>query len=36
VAHSEGIGMLIATHDATIAATADRVLQLHDGALSDA
>jgi ABC-type lipoprotein export system ATPase subunit len=35
VAHSEGIGMLIATHDATIAATADRVLQLHDGALSD-
>ncbi len=36
VAHSEGIGMLIATHDATIAATADRVLQLRDGALSDA
>ncbi|HEX3272134.1 MAG TPA: ABC transporter ATP-binding protein [Ktedonobacterales bacterium] len=36
VAHGEGIGMLIATHDATIAATADRVLQLHDGALSDA
>jgi ABC-type lipoprotein export system ATPase subunit len=36
VAHGEGIGMLIATHDATIAATADRVLQLRDGALSDA
>jgi hypothetical protein len=36
VAHGEGIGMLIATHDATIAATADRVLHLHDGALSDA
>jgi putative ABC transport system ATP-binding protein len=35
VAHGEGIGMLIATHDATIAATADRVLQLRDGALSD-
>jgi len=36
VAHSEGIGMLIATHDATIAASADRVLQLRDGLLSDA
>jgi len=36
VAHGEGIGMLIATHDVTIAATADRVLQLRDGALSDA
>jgi hypothetical protein len=35
VAHGEGIGMLIATHDATIAATADRVLHLRDGALSD-
>ena len=36
VAHSEGIAMLIATHDATIAASADRVLQLRDGVLSDA
>jgi putative ABC transport system ATP-binding protein len=36
VAHREGIAMLIATHDATIAASADRVLQLHDGLLSGA
>jgi len=36
VAHAEGIGMLIATHDATIAATADRVLHLRDGLLADA
>jgi ABC-type lipoprotein export system ATPase subunit len=36
VAHSEGIAMLIATHDATIAASADRVLQLRDGLLADA
>jgi putative ABC transport system ATP-binding protein len=36
VAHSEGIGMLIATHDATIAASADHALHLRDGLLSDA
>jgi len=36
VAHSEGIAMLIATHDATIAASADRVLQLRDGLLAEA
>jgi putative ABC transport system ATP-binding protein len=36
VAHSEGIAMLIATHDATIAASADRMLQLSDGLLADA
>jgi putative ABC transport system ATP-binding protein len=36
VAHSEGIGMLIATHDATIAASADRVLQLRDGLQAEA
>jgi putative ABC transport system ATP-binding protein len=36
VAHNEGIAMLIATHDATIAATADRILQLRDGLLADA
>jgi putative ABC transport system ATP-binding protein len=35
VAHSEGIAMLVATHDATIAATADRILQLRDGLLAD-
>jgi putative ABC transport system ATP-binding protein len=33
VAHSQGIGLLVATHDATIVAAADRVLQLHDGQL---
>jgi ABC-type lipoprotein export system ATPase subunit len=36
VAHSEGIAMLIATHDVTIAASADRVLQMRDGMLADA
>jgi ABC-type lipoprotein export system ATPase subunit len=36
VAHNEGIGMLIATHDASIAAVADRVLQIHDGVLAEA
>jgi putative ABC transport system ATP-binding protein len=36
VAHSEGIGMLIATHDASIAAAADRVLQIRDGVLAEA
>jgi putative ABC transport system ATP-binding protein len=35
VAHSEGIAMLIATHDATIAASADRVLHLRDGLLAE-
>jgi putative ABC transport system ATP-binding protein len=36
VAHSEGIGMLIATHDASIAAVADRIVQISDGVLSEA
>ncbi len=36
VAHSEGIGMLIATHDASIAAAADRVLQIQDGVIAEA
>ncbi len=36
VAHSEAIGMLIATHDASIAAAADRVLQIRDGVLAEA
>ena len=33
VAHGQGIGLLVATHDTTIVAAADRVLQLHDGQL---
>jgi putative ABC transport system ATP-binding protein len=35
VAHAQGIGMLIATHDAAIAAVADRVLQIRDGVLAE-
>lgn len=32
-AHELGIGLLVATHDAAVAAAADRVLQLRDGML---
>jgi ABC-type lipoprotein export system ATPase subunit len=35
VAHSQGIGMLVATHDATVTAAADRVLQISDGVLAE-
>lgn len=33
VAHQEQIGFLVATHDATVVAAADRVLQMQDGRL---
>jgi putative ABC transport system ATP-binding protein len=33
VAHGQGIGLLVATHDATVAGAADRVLDLHDGVI---
>ncbi|HLJ80237.1 MAG TPA: ABC transporter ATP-binding protein [Ktedonobacterales bacterium] len=33
VAHNQGIGLLVATHDATVAGAADRVLELHDGVI---
>ncbi len=33
IAHTQGIGMLIATHDMTVVAAADRVLQMNDGLL---
>jgi len=36
VAHARGIGLLVATHDATVVAAADRVLQIEDGALAEA
>ena len=34
IAHEQGIGMLIATHDNAVVSTADRVLQIADGALT--
>lgn len=33
VAHNQGIGLLVATHDATVASAADRVLELYDGVI---
>lgn len=36
IAHQTNIGMLIATHDATVVMSADRVVQLQDGMLSAA
>ncbi|MBF6589593.1 MAG: ABC transporter ATP-binding protein [Ktedonobacterales bacterium] len=35
VAHTQRMGFLVATHDATIVAAADRILQLHDGLLTE-
>jgi putative ABC transport system ATP-binding protein len=35
LAHREQIGVLVATHDATVVSAADRVLQLQDGMLVD-
>ena len=34
VAHSQRVGLLVATHDATVAGVADRVLGLHDGMIA--
>ncbi len=34
VAHTQGIALLVATHDATVVAAADRVLAIQDGLLS--
>jgi putative ABC transport system ATP-binding protein len=34
VAHEQGMGVLVATHDATVVAVADRVVAIHDGVLS--
>jgi putative ABC transport system ATP-binding protein len=36
IAHKQGIGMLIATHDNAVVSVADRVLQIADGALTSA
>ena len=36
VAHAQGIGLLVATHDATVVAAADRILQIQDGVLAEA
>ncbi|HEX8728241.1 MAG TPA: ABC transporter ATP-binding protein [Ktedonobacterales bacterium] len=33
IAHEQGIGVLVATHDAAVVANADRVLNLHDGVI---
>jgi ABC-type lipoprotein export system ATPase subunit len=35
IAHSQGIGFLIATHDATVVNIADRILQIQDGQLAE-
>src|SRR3989440_9515279 len=35
VAHSSHIGLLVATHDATIVAASDRVLNISDGHVTD-
>jgi ABC-type lipoprotein export system ATPase subunit len=35
IAHQRQIGLLVATHDATVVAVADRILQLHDGRIVD-
>jgi putative ABC transport system ATP-binding protein len=34
IAHEQGIGILVATHDSAVVAAADRVLQIADGALA--
>lgn len=34
IAHDQDVGLLIATHDATVAGAADRVLDLHDGMIA--
>src|SRR5256884_6923679 len=36
IAHQSQIGLLVATHDATVVAVADRILQLHDGRIAEA
>jgi putative ABC transport system ATP-binding protein len=35
LAHEQGIGVLVATHDAAVVGVADRVLAMHDGLLSE-
>jgi putative ABC transport system ATP-binding protein len=36
IAHDDGVAVLLSTHDPSIVARADRVLELHDGVLKDA
>src|SRR6478735_5239591 len=36
IAHDDGVAVLLSTHDPSIVARADRVLELHDGVLRDA
>lgn len=35
IAHEQGIGMLVATHDAAVVAVADRVLRIADGVVTE-
>ena len=35
VAHDDGVAVLLSTHDPSIVARADRVLEIHDGVLTE-
>ncbi len=35
IAHEAQVGLLVATHDATVVASSDRILQIQDGRIVD-
>ena len=35
IAHEDGVAVLLSTHDPSIVARADRVLEMHDGVLKE-